>query len=29
MFFELSKDELRGRFLTTEGKVIDEFSIKR
>jgi tartrate-resistant acid phosphatase type 5 len=29
LFFELTKNELRGRFLTTDGKVIDEFSVAR
>jgi tartrate-resistant acid phosphatase type 5 len=29
MFFELTKNELHGRFLTTDGKVIDEFAITR
>jgi predicted phosphodiesterase len=29
MFFELSKGELCGRFLTTEGKVVDEFTVAR
>jgi tartrate-resistant acid phosphatase type 5 len=29
LFFEVSEKELRGRFLTTEGKVIDEFSVVR
>jgi hypothetical protein len=28
-FFELTETELRGRFLTTEGQVVDEFSIAR
>jgi tartrate-resistant acid phosphatase type 5 len=29
MFFEVSKNELRGRFVTTRGTVIDTFSIAR
>jgi tartrate-resistant acid phosphatase type 5 len=29
MFFEVSKTELRGRFVTTGGKVVDTFSISR